>query len=527
MRPSSPLKFLVIALISIPAVSTLNAQTDATEAIGEVHFQTSCVPAVTETFDAAVAMLHSFEFDESRLIFERIAADAADCAMAYWGIAMTYYHPLWAPPSAGDLARGAAAVTQARALADRATPRERLYIEAIGGFFDLEDGTPHRERARRYEQAMARLLQDFPTDREARIFHDLARLSIADPTDKTYAVQNRVGPELEALFVEWPEHPGLAHYIIHSYDYPELADRAVHAADRYLDIARALPHALHMSGHIYTLLGMWERAIEGNRLSVDAALRRAEMYGLGEGTQNELHSQDYLVYAYLQRGEDDEALAVVERVAAYDDLSLGNGVVIYNSSAIPVRYAMERKDWELAAQIPLLDEAKDWVRNDQTMNAQALRYWARIVGAAKTGKMEQAESELTELERIAAELADQERVWGRNTSQVFRLQAASWLALEKGEHAKAEELMHAAARLEDQTDKSSISPGRVLPAHEQLGDLLSILGRPEESLAAYEESLRHAPGRINSIRGAAQAAEAAGDADLARDYHQLLARLEN
>jgi len=506
----------------IPPASESVAPSAVSGVLGEVSFDTSCVPEVRGEFDAAVAMLHSFEFDESRRMFEDIAVEDPNCAMAHWGIAMTYYHPLWAPPAVEELSLGAAAVAMARDKATRATTRELLYIEAIGIFFDYTDGSPHRERARRYEVAMALAFEANPMDLETEIFYLLARLSNADPTDKTYATQDRIGAVLEQLFIEMPNHPGVAHYIIHSYDYPDIADRAVHAADRYLEIAEAMPHALHMSGHIYTQLGMWDRSIHANILSVDAAVERAEMFGLGEGTQNELHSLDYLVYGYLQQGEDDKAQAIVDRVLSFKELNLNNGVIVFNSSAVPVRYAMERHDWETAAQLPILTEVDATGGNDQLMNAVALRYWARVIGAARSDKLEQAEVELVELEKIAVAMPQDGRVWGRNTSEVFRLQAASWLALAKGERNRAEELMRVAAGLEDQTDKSSISPGRVLPAHEQLGDLLAELDRPQEALAAYEESMTHAPERFNSYLGAARAADAAGKTAIARDYYEKL-----
>lgn len=506
----------------IPSVSESAALSAVSDVIGEVSFDTSCVPEVREKFNVAIAMLHSFEFDESRRMFEDIAVEDPNCAMAHWGIAMTYYHPLWAPPTVEELSQGAASVATARDKAIRATKREQLYIEAIRIFFDDADDSLHRERARRYEEAMALVFEANPMDRETEIFYLLARLSNADPTDKTYAIQDRIGAVLEKLFIEMPNHPGLAHYIIHSYDYPDLAGRAVHAADRYIEIAETMPHALHMSGHIYTQLGMWDRSIHANILSVDAALERAAMFGLGEGTQNELHSLDYLVYAYLQRGENDKAQAIVDRVLSFKELNLNNGVIVFNSSAVPVRYAMERHDWETAAELPFLTEVEAVGGNDQSMSAVALVYWARVIGAVRSDKLEQAEVDFAELEKIAVAMALDERAWGRNTSEVFRLQAASWLALAKGEHNRAEQLMRAAADLEDQTDKSSISPGRVLPAHEQLGDLLAELDRPEEALAAYEESMTHAPGRFNTYLGAARAANAAGETAMARDYYEKL-----
>lgn len=493
--------------------------TNASDVIGTVQFDNSCSPEVSDAFNTAVAMLHSFEFDESRMNFEQIARDDTSCAMAHWGVAMTYYHPLWAPPNTMELEAGAAAVARAKELGGT-TARELAYINAIGSFYDYSDGSSHRERAIRYENAMAAVVDSNPADIEAEIFYGLARISNADPTDKSYGIQDRVGAELEEMFINMPDHPGLAHYIIHSYDYPDLADRAVHAADRYLEIASTMPHALHMSGHIYTQLGMWERSIHANTLSADEAVKRAEMHGLGEGTQDELHSIDYLVYAHLQRGENAKALEIVEYVDGFQSLNLNNGVVVFNAAALPVRYAVERRDWEAAANLPLLSEVEAMNGNDQLKVAVAMRYWARAVGAALTSKFEQAESDLAALERITESLADNERIWGRNTPQVFSLQAAATIALAKGEHDSAVELMSRAVELEDQTDKSSISPGRVVPAHEQFGDLLYEIGRYEESLAEYEESMQHAAGRLNNYLGAARAAEALGKPELALRYRQ-------
>ncbi len=506
----------------VAQTETASHANNVADVTGTVHFENSCSPEVGDAFDTAVAMLHSFEFDESRMNFEQIAANDPACAMAHWGIAMTYYHPLWAPPNAAELAAGAESVARARELGSNFTSREQAYIEAIGAFYDAADGSAHRVRAVRYEEAMANVVKSNPNDVEAEIFHGLAQISTADPTDKTYAIQDRVGVELEAMFDDMPDHPGLAHYIIHSYDYPDLAARAVHAADRYLEIASTMPHALHMSGHIYTQLGMWERSIHANSLSADEAVKRAAMHDLGEGTQDELHSIDYLVYAHLQRGENTRALEIVNYVDSFQSLNLNNGVIVFNAAALPVRYTVERRDWEAAAKLPLLSDVEAMNGNDQLRNAVAMRYWARIVGAALTGNLEQAETDLGSLQRVAESLASNERIWGRNTAQVFSLQAEATIALAKGEHARAEQLMRSAVDLEDQTDKSSISPGRVIPAHEQMGDLLMELGRPAEALDEYQESMKHAAARLNNYLGAIRAAEAIEDFALARRYGQEL-----
>jgi tetratricopeptide (TPR) repeat protein len=537
MQPQNPVLVTALSILSLtcascaapPGGASGTAPRETTEhsddgdVIGAVRFETSCAPEVQTAFDRAVATLHSFEFGEARDLFEAIASEDPDCGMAAWGVAMTHYHPLWAPPTRQELSLGAAAVARARSY--DSTERERLYIEAIGALFDGADDAPHSERAVRYEEGMARVYEHSSDDTEAEIFYALAILSNADPTDKTYAVQQRTGAMLEPLFVEMPDHPGLAHYIIHSYDYPDLADRAVHAADRYLEIAPSMPHALHMSGHIYTQLGMWDASIGANIRSAASAVERAEMFGLGEATQGELHALDYLVYAHLQRGEDTAAEAIVDHVNTMQELNLDNGVIVFNAGAVPVRYAVERHDWEAAAELSTLSQVEAFGGNDQSINAVALRYWARVIGGARSGRLEQAQRDLVELERVATQLASEARVWGRNTAEVFRLQATAWLALANGEPDRAVQLMQSAVELEEQTDKSSISPGRVLPAHEQLGDVLAALDRPQEALAAYEESMTRAPRRFNTYVGAARAAMAAGETDVAHDYYQKLLEL--
>ena len=467
----------------------------STDVVGDVRFETSCDEDVKGEFDSAVATLHSFEFEEAHGMFESIASKDPDCAMAAWGVAMTYYHPLWAPPTDEELRLGVEAVERARSL--EATERETLYIEASGAFFDDAESADHRERAIRYEKAMAEVHGQNPDDQEAEIFYALAILSNADLTDKTYAVQKRTGAMLEPLFVEMPNHPGLAHYIIHSYDFPPLAERAVEAAHGYLDIATSMPHALHMSGHIFTQLGMWEDSIDANTRAAEAARGRGERFGLMEQAQlNEMHALDYLVYAYLQRGQDENAGRVVQDIDSRNDLNWRNGVVSFNAGAAPVRYAMERRDWEAAASREPLEAAEQAGGNYEVRGSVALRYWARVVGAARSGQIEQAERDLVELERLAREMASAQTVWARNTSEVLRLQAAAWLTLAKDEPDRALELMRSAADLESKTDKSGLSPGRVLPAHEQLGDMLAEVGRPQEALAEYAASLSQAPRRF-------------------------------
>lgn len=511
---------LLLCLAALPSPAT--AQTGGDQ-LGEVSFPTSCSSDVQADFDRAVALLHSFEFEESRGVFESIVEEDTACAMAHWGVAMTFYHPLWAPPTRSDLELGAAAAEQARLLPH--TEREGAYIGAISAFYRNYETLDHRTRARIYEEAMAEVHAGYRDDREAEIFYVLAILSNADPTDKTYAVQRRTGAMLEARFGEMPNHPGLAHYIIHSYDYPPLADGAVEAAHRYLEIAPSLAHALHMSSHIFTQVGMWDASIDANTRSAKAARERGARFGTVTQAQlGEMHALDYLAYAYLQQGRDEKARDVLEHIES-QDLNWNNGVVAYNAGAVPVRYALERRAWEEAASLPPLEGAEAVEGNFETRTAVALRHWARAVGAARSGDLEAAAREAALVEKIAAELRDDPEVWARNTTEVLRLEAASWLALATGDAERALRLMRAAAALEDETDKSSLSPGRVLPVHEQLGDMLMEIGHPEEALEEYEISLQHASRRLNSLYGAARAARAAGREDVAEAYYRQLLEL--
>ena len=516
-----PLPSCVLALaVAVQGMAPEPVSAQPSDVLGDVSFPTSCADAVQPDFDRAVALLHSFEFAESRGVFESIAERDPDCAMAYWGIAMTYYHPLWAPPTQRDLELGHAAAD--RALYLPKTRREAAFIEAIAAFYRDYETLDHRTRARVYEESMAGVHRTFPRDVEAEIFYGLAILSNADPTDKTYVVQMLTGEMFEKRFVELPNHPGLAHYIIHSYDYPSLAARAVEAAHRYLEIAPSLPHALHMSSHIFTQEGMWDESIDANVRSAAAARERGERFGTPVQAQlQEMHSLDYLAYAYLQQGRDDKAREVLEHIDSLD-LNWSNGVTSFNGGAVPVRYAMERRRWDSAAQLAPPLEAERAGGNYEVRAAVALRYWARAVGAARTGDVAAAETDLEKVTAIALELRNDPDIWARNTTEVLRLQAEAWIALAKGESEEALGLMRAAAALEDQTDKSSLSPGRVLPVHEQLGDMLMELGRPAEALGEYEISLQHASRRLNSLYGAARAAQAAGNAEAAAAYYGAL-----
>ena len=430
---------------------------DTADVIGAVRFETSCDDASQPAFESAVATLHSFEFDEARGMFEAIGSNNPDYAMAEWGVAMTYYHPLWAPPTAQELAGGAAAVAKARTL--DADERERLYIEAIGALFDDAETAPHRGPGGPPRGGDGPPLMAYPDDTEAEIFYALAVLSNADPTDKSYAVQKRTGALLEPLSSPCRTIPvwRTTSFTAMTIPISQTARWARPTATSRSPL-RCLTHytcrgtSTHSSG-----CGM-------NRLvrTFDPPTQRESapaLFGLGEGTQGELHALDYLVYAHLQQGDDDKAEAIVDHVNSIQISTWVPGSWFSMRGAVPVRYAIERHDWQAAAALQPLGEVDAAGGNDQSMNAVALRYWARAVGSARNGLIEQAQHDLGQIERLANQMAGQERVWGRNTAEVFRLQAAAWLALARGELDRAEELMRSAVELEDQTDKSSVSPG--------------------------------------------------------------------
>ena len=527
-RMEDAVRTLVVTFLTLVSLFGFTRPTSAiaqqSSSIGEVHFATTCDEGVVTDFDRAVALLHSFEFAESRQTFEAVATADPGCAMAHWGIAMTYYHPLWAPPRPNDVEHGSAAADAALAMAS--SEREAGFIEAIATFYRDYEILDHRTHAMAYEEAMELVTAGHPEDPEAAIFHQLAVLSNADPTDETYAVQRMTGAFFEGLFADMPEHPGLAHYIIHSYDYPPLSAMAVEAAHRYLEIAPSLAHAVHMSSHIFTQEGMWEASIDANLRSVTSAREAGEKLGtVVQAQRGEMHASDYRVYAFLQQGENKAAREIVAHIEAFEGLHWEVGVVAFNASAAPVRYAMERHAWTEAAALEEATEAEQASDAYQNQAAAAMRHWARAVGAARSGDINGARAALTRVTRSALESRDHPYVWVRNTTEVFRLQAEGWLALAEDRGDEAIQFMREAAALEDQTDKESLSPGRVLPAHEQLGDMLMELEQAEEAFREYAESLSHAARRFNSIYGMARSAQAWGRGDLAAHSYRLLLEL--
>ena len=495
-------------------------QSTPTEQFGTVRFATTCSPRVASQFERGVALLHSFEFGASIRAFNDVLAIDSTCAMAHWGIALSRWgNPMTAGNRSAELLRqGKMASDAATRLGARASQRERGYIRAVSRLYEDVEHVDQRARVVAYERAMDELATREPADTEAAIFHAIALTASASPTDKTYANQLKAGSILEALWTKQPNHPGLAHYIIHSYDYPALADKAREAARRYATIAPSAAHALHMPSHTFTRVGMWEESIRTNTRSMEVALATGSV-------AEALHAADYRMYAYLQLGRESEARAILDglpAMAARFDPSTITGAApgsagVFALAAIPARWALERGAWSEAA--ALEPRASDFPYTE------AMTYFARALGASHTGDVARAAAAVDSLASIRQRLgAKGEAYWAEQVA-IQHLAAQAWLDL--AEHREADALAHmrdAAAR-EDATEKSAVTPGPLSPARELLGDMLMDAGRPAEALAEYRRTLAKEPNRFRALDGAWRAATAAGDGTAAASYASELKAL--
>jgi tetratricopeptide (TPR) repeat protein len=478
--------------------------------VGRVAFATSCAAAVTPRFEQAVAMLHSFWFEQAQAAFEEVAAKDPACAMAQWGVAMTLLGNPMArvSPSPERLAQALAASERAAALGATATERERAYIDAVLALYRDFASKDHFARMKLHEDAMKRVYDRFSDDPEAAIFYSRAVIANAPPTDLTFSRQLAAAAILEPLFISRPEHPGLAHYIIHAFDAPAVANHGLDAARRYAAIAPDAPHALHMPSHIFTRLGYWDESIETNDRSAKA-----------EPNPNAaVHPMDYMVYAYLQQGRDQAAGEVVNRATLLPDRFYG-GVLGYNFTAMPARFALERGRWADAAKLTLPTGAAPHV--------EAITRFARAIGAARAGNVAAAEPEVAALAGLSDKLAAQNDAYWKTIVDAQRLAAAAWSAQLKGDAQSATRLARQAADLEETVEKHPVTPGPLLPARELEGDLLLELRRPADALLAYEKTLVREPRRARALFGAARAAELAGNATKASDHYRQLLELMN
>jgi hypothetical protein len=512
-------RLLAVALTMLLLTSAPVAPARAGEKLGSVHFPVSCTPTIQGDFERAVALLHSFWYEEAEKAFTTITTNDPGCAMGYWGIAMSVYYPLWQPPSPTMLQKGAAALEKTRGLP--ATPREKDYIAAIESYYRDSDKVDHRTRAVAYEKAMAQLHARYPDDREAAVFYALALTATAAPTDKTYANQLRAGAILEKVYAEQPNHPGVAHYIIHSYDYPPLAARGLVAARGYAKIAPSVPHAQHMPAHIFTRLGLWQESIDSNRASANAG--KAYYARLGKSTvwDQTLHALDYIVYAYLQTGQDRQAQAVLEQLDTMQRAEPESFVAAYAYAAIPARVALEQHRWGEAAALSPASKAFPW---DRFVWAEAITSFARAVGAARSGDSGQARAEAQKLEGYRATLIAANQTYWAEQVNIQQRAAAAWAARAEGKNDEALQLMRKAADLEDATEKHPVTPAPVVPARELLGEMLLDLNQPGKALVEFQASATREPNRLNGLFGAARAAELSGNTALARTlYTQLVA----
>lgn len=485
------------------------------EEYGTVEFTTSCAEAVASRFEDALALLHHMMYEQAAARFQELAADDPDCAMAHWGVAMTQLHPLWAPSTAEELERGRAAAARAEAVG-APTQRERDYIRAIRAFFETDGTFP--DRLRTWEPAQTAVHERYPDDVDAAAFHALARLATAPADDRTFSRQAEAGALLDSLRERHPRHPGLYHYAIHAYDNPVLAERGLEVARGYDRIAPRVPHALHMPSHIFVRLGMWDEVASWNQRSAEAAL---EYPVDGRTAMHYAHAMDYLVYARLQQGRDDDARAALAELRDAGPFQPHIGTA-YALAAPPARLVLERRAWQEAADLPVNEPAAfPW---DRFPAAEALTWFARGLGSARAGDAAGARAAIGRLGELNRSLPDDHGYWAM-TTDAQRRAIDAWLRFEAGDEDGAIRAMRAAADLEDSVDKHPVTPSSPLPTRELLGEMLLRAGRAGEALAAFEASLEISPGRLNSLSGAGRAAELAGDDDAAAAYYARVTEL--
>jgi tetratricopeptide (TPR) repeat protein len=487
--------------------------------LGSLKFETTCSPAAQPLFERGLGWLHSFGYAEAERSFAEAAAADPDCAIAHWGEAMSNYHPLWAPPTAAELAKGSIAVAKARAAAAK-SQRERDYVAATAAFYGNAATLDHKTRALAYSVAMGELHRRYPADDEAAVFYALS-LAAAGTMDEdpTFAKEHEAAKILNRILADNPNHPGVAHYLIHSFDYPPLAHLAVPAARRYAKIAPDSPHAQHMPSHIFVRLGLWQDAISSNVASEASARAMAKAQGLADSSSERLHAMDYLAYAYLQTAQDAKADQVLRDLDSIRRADPPIFTVAYAATAIPARIVLERRQWRAAAALELAANVRGLAPLDTYQWADAHIHFARAVGAARSGDAAAARSEVEKLRAIETGLTVPAGSYDwRKPVAIERQIAEAWTVQADGRGDEALRIMGAAADLDDATEKHPVTPGAILPAREQLGELLLEMGRPRDALRQFEAALVRAPRRLAGVYGAAHSAKLVGDAAKAKTY---------
>ena len=487
-------RILLIVPFSLPSCSAQETHIhNAPEKLGKVSFPISCIPAVQDEFNRGVALLHSFAYSPAENTFHDVAKQDPQCAMAYWGMAMTYFHQLWEPPIVPATLKTAQSEIERAQQMGAGSERERQFIGALRLLYQDAATVPYSARALNYEHAMSKLAAENRNDVEAQVFYALALLANASPSDKTHVRQKQAADILEPLDQVYPEHPGIPHYLIHAYDNAELAPKGLRAARAYSQIAPSAPHALHMPSHIFTRLGLWDDSVASNLAAREAAHKQGD-------TGEELHAMDYLVYAYLQSGREQDAAKVIEQLNEMLKLNEGDFKIAYASTAMPIRYAIERGQWREAAGIIPPSGAPAQV--------VAIAVWAKGIGNARSGRVTEAHAEAEELSRLEEQLRSSGNSYWATQVEILRREVVAWLAQTEKKPEEAGTLMRSAADEEDAVEKLPVTPGPIVPAREQLGHLLLEQNRPDLARQEFEKALASSPGRRGAQLGVARASEA-------------------
>jgi predicted Zn-dependent protease len=472
--------------------------------LGKVNFETSCKPEAQKLFNQGMLYQHSFWYRASQNVFEDALKADPECGIAYWGIALSLlWNPHTAPP-AKNLADGAAAIAKGKSVGAR-TERERDYLDALGAMYADYDKVDHRTRLQAYTKAMEQLALRYPNDDEAQIHYALALNTSASPADKTYANQLKGAAILEPISQRQPEHPGVVHYLIHLYDYPPIAEKGLDAARRYAKIAPAAAHAQHMPSHIFTRVGYWSESIASNAEAARVAKEAKDFH-------DQLHAMDYEVYAYLQLGQDQKAKAIIDEMTTVTGLTENYLPGPYALAVSPARFAIDRGDWKAASELQ--------VRPSPLAQVQAISYFARALGAARSGNPDAAKADIAKLAELRDKLRDAKDAYWSGQVDIQWQVASAWVLYAEGKTDDALNAMSAAADAEDKTDKHQVTPGVPKPARELYGVMLLESGKPAEALTAFETTLRKEPNRLGAYVGAAKAAEKAGDNVKAEEYYK-------
>jgi tetratricopeptide (TPR) repeat protein len=486
---------------------------DLTETqLGTVHFPISCAASVQKPFARGVALLHSFWYEEAEKAFLQIAKDDPTCAMAHWGVAMSLWHQLWNEPDAKVIHHGLDEVSTCRKLALKTTPRENAYIAAIGAFYSDSEKLDHDARAQAYSVAMKKLYESYPDDHEAATFYALSLLASEPHNDETFANRKQAAAILEPLFATEPEHPGVAHYLIHAYDKPQLAQLGIPAARRYAQVAPAAPHALHMPSHIFARVGLWQDDINSNLASIAATRKTAAMHMGGEGHQ--FHAMDFLFYAYMQSGRETDAEALIDEIKAmpqmHDMYGLGFDPHLAMEAHLLALYPLEMRDWAAAA--ALTPQAVPHT------GEESMGYWAKAMGAARLHQPDEVRRDVSAIEAIHQKFVSEKKKDFAEATENDLKQAQAWLAFAEGKYDAAIDALRPMADKEDQLGDEP----QGIPTREMIADILLETKRPQQALAEYQIDLKLNPNRFNGLYGAARAAEEAGKQSEANQYYALL-----